>query len=232
MTICPALVMMFTLIVGTALITQSLTVTNTPLFAHRDGCHRWHSCPSDTGSYVCGDLGYDDECSDKKSDNKKEDKKSKSKSDKSTSKKEKSKSKSDNESTSKTNNLANATIALPSPTLLEGIELSGPVTNVVDGDTLDINGIRIRLALVNTPEEGQPGFDSAKKFVEDLCLFKNGEVDMDDGQRQGSFGREIGVVYCERTNLNQALMNNSLATIDASFCDVSEFADETWASGC
>jgi hypothetical protein len=30
--------------------------------AHQDGCHRWHSCPSDTGSYVCGDLGYDSEC--------------------------------------------------------------------------------------------------------------------------------------------------------------------------
>jgi hypothetical protein len=30
--------------------------------AHRDGCHRWHSCPSDTGSYVCGDLGYTSEC--------------------------------------------------------------------------------------------------------------------------------------------------------------------------
>ena len=26
--------------------------------AHQSGCHRWHSCPSDTGSYVCGDLGY------------------------------------------------------------------------------------------------------------------------------------------------------------------------------
>lgn len=26
--------------------------------AHRSGCHRWHSCPSDTGSYRCGDLGY------------------------------------------------------------------------------------------------------------------------------------------------------------------------------
>ncbi|MDQ4130039.1 MAG: hypothetical protein M3133_03465 [Actinomycetota bacterium] len=25
---------------------------------HQSGCHRWHSCPSDTGSYVCGDLGY------------------------------------------------------------------------------------------------------------------------------------------------------------------------------
>jgi hypothetical protein len=33
-----------------------------PAQAHRDGCHRWHSCPSDTGSYVCGDLGYFDEC--------------------------------------------------------------------------------------------------------------------------------------------------------------------------
>ncbi|MFA5778435.1 MAG: peptidoglycan-binding domain-containing protein [Candidatus Paceibacterota bacterium] len=27
-------------------------------FAHRSGCHRWHSCPSDTGSYVQGDAGY------------------------------------------------------------------------------------------------------------------------------------------------------------------------------
>lgn len=33
-----------------------------PAAAHRDGCHRWHSCPSDTGSYVCGDLGYYSEC--------------------------------------------------------------------------------------------------------------------------------------------------------------------------
>lgn len=26
--------------------------------AHRSGCHRWHSCPSDSGIYSCGDLGY------------------------------------------------------------------------------------------------------------------------------------------------------------------------------
>ncbi len=30
--------------------------------AHRSGCHRWHSCPSDSGSYVCGDTGYDTYC--------------------------------------------------------------------------------------------------------------------------------------------------------------------------
>lgn len=31
-------------------------------YAHQSGCHRWHSCPSDSGSYVCGDLGYDTYC--------------------------------------------------------------------------------------------------------------------------------------------------------------------------
>jgi hypothetical protein len=33
-----------------------------PTSAHRSGCHRWHSCPSDSGSYVCGDLGYSSGC--------------------------------------------------------------------------------------------------------------------------------------------------------------------------
>lgn len=40
----------------------ALGVGASPAAAHRDGCHRWHSCPSDTGSYVCGDLGYFSEC--------------------------------------------------------------------------------------------------------------------------------------------------------------------------
>lgn len=39
-----------------------LLITSHQVFAHRSGCHRWHSCPSDTGSYVCGDLGYFSGC--------------------------------------------------------------------------------------------------------------------------------------------------------------------------
>ncbi|SVE41995.1 uncharacterized protein METZ01_LOCUS494849 [marine metagenome] len=34
------------------------------LNAHRSGCHRWHSCPSDSGSYICGDIGYCSACPD------------------------------------------------------------------------------------------------------------------------------------------------------------------------
>ena len=31
---------------------------------HRSGCHRWHSCPSDRGTYTCGDKGYCSACPD------------------------------------------------------------------------------------------------------------------------------------------------------------------------
>src|SRR3989442_5554511 len=35
------------------------------------------------------------------------------------------------------------------------------VTYIVDGDTLDVGSTRIRLALVNSPEAGQPGAPQA-----------------------------------------------------------------------
>ena len=50
---------------------------------------------------------------------------------------------------------------LPKPTLSDEIELAGKVNHVVDGDTLDINDIRICLSLVDTPERGDSGFKEA-----------------------------------------------------------------------
>jgi len=109
------------------------------------------------------------------------------------------------------------------------IELVGNVTKVVDGDTLDINGIRIRLALVDTPERGQPGYDRAKDFVESLCVGKKGELDVDSGQRRGDrYGREVGVVYCNGVNVNDKLMVNKMARILVEFCGITEFSNENW----
>lgn len=109
------------------------------------------------------------------------------------------------------------------------IELVGIVTKVVDGDTLDINGIRIRLALVDTPEINQPGYDRTKQFVESLCLGKKGELDVDSGQITGDrYGREVGVVYCDGINMNEKLMSNNLGRILVEFCDITEFANENW----
>jgi hypothetical protein len=118
---------------------------------------------------------------------------------------------------------------LPKPTLSDEIELAGKVNHVVDGDTLDINDIRIRLSLVDTPERGDPGFKEATQFVVKLCLGENAEVDMDDGQRLGSFGREIGIVYCDGENLNEQLIEHNLGIIDTRFCGKSEFSNDKWA---
>ncbi len=116
----------------------------------------------------------------------------------------------------------------------EDIELEGIVSKVIDGDTLDINGTRIRLALVDTPERGQGGFDKAKNFVESLCLGKKGQLDVDNGQRRGDkYGREVGVVYCDGVNINTKIMANKMAKILTEFCDISEFSKENWtASQC
>jgi micrococcal nuclease len=115
-------------------------------------------------------------------------------------------------------------------TTSEGIELVGTVTYVVDGDTLEINGIRVRLSLVDTPERGQPGFKEAKEFVSSLCLGKKGELDVDDGQRRGDrYGRELGIVFCKGVNVNENLMSHQLARILADYCDISEFSKEKWA---
>jgi micrococcal nuclease len=114
----------------------------------------------------------------------------------------------------------------------------GTVTRVIDGDTLDLTTIEgeiitIRLALIDAPETGESGFDRAKNFTTELCLNKNAEVDPDNNQGL-TYGRTVAVVYCESTNVNEAILENGFADIYQDFCDVSEFAYADWAQeyGC
>src|SRR2546428_5891549 len=70
------------------------------------------------------------------------------------------------------------------------------VTYIVDGDTLDVGSTRIRLALVNTPEVGEPGYTEAKQFTAQTCpVGSQALVDEDDGQTGGRYGRMIAGVY-------------------------------------
>ena len=114
-------------------------------------------------------------------------------------------------------------LTLLKSSLPDEIELAGKVYLVIDGDTLDINDMRIRLSLVDTSERGDPDFKEVTQFVVKLYLGESAEVDIDDGQRRGSFGREIGVVYCDGKNLNEQLMDNNLGIIDTGFCEVRIF---------
>ena len=112
---------------------------------------------------------------------------------------------------------------------------SGQVTRVIDGDTIVVNDVHVRLALAAAPELDQKGGIEAKEFVESLCpLGSQASVDEDDGQTGGSYGRTIAKVYCGNELVNSALLEKGLGYIDQRFCPASEFSREDWAKkyGC
>jgi micrococcal nuclease len=101
--------------------------------------------------------------------------------------------------------------------------------------------VRVRLALVNTPERGQNGYAEAIDFVQSICgVGTTALVDEDDGQKEGSFDRLIGLVYCGNDNinnkksLNELLLERGYAVVYQDFCGISEFSSNSWAQlyGC
>ncbi len=105
---------------------------------------------------------------------------------------------------------------------------------VIDGDTIKTeDGKSIRFALSSAPELSEEGGIEAKEFIESICpigsvIF----IDEDDLQLKGSYERMIAKVYCKGVVLNQSLLVSNLGTIDTRYCNMSEFAQESWASGC
>ena len=83
----------------------------------------------------------------------------------------------------------------------EQICTTGTIAQVVDGDTLKFlsdegEEIRIRLALVNSPERTDPGGEEAKLFAESQCSAGSESVFILDRGQKPSFGREVGLVIC------------------------------------
>jgi endonuclease YncB( thermonuclease family) len=108
-------------------------------------------------------------------------------------------------------------------------EYKGKVTWIIDGDTLEINGKRIRLALVDTPERNEAGYEEATQFTASLCpVGSTAYFDVDDGQPTDKYGRTVAVVYCGGKNLNAELWKNGYARIDERFLSVSEFDPSSW----
>ena len=61
--------------------------------------------------------------------------------------------------------------------------LKGKITNIVNGDTIDVGDTRVKLSLTTAPELDIIEGIEAKKFVEDPCpVGSDVLVDEDDGQ--------------------------------------------------
>ena len=121
--------------------------------------------------------------------------------------------------------------------------VAGTVSRVIDGDTIRVNDdVRIRLALVDTPERGELGYAEAASFTRSACPAGTTIIyDLDDGQRHGSYGRVIALVWCSGYDsepatvpLNELLLANGHASMDRRFCASSEFGGDAWAqrAGC
>jgi micrococcal nuclease len=107
-------------------------------------------------------------------------------------------------------------------------EASGYCPYVVDGDTIDVDGVgRIRFVGVNTPERGQPGYQEAKDFVASLCLGKTVGLDIDNAKHYDKYGRVLAVVYAGDTNVNAELLKRGYAEV--MFIPPSEFDPYSWA---
>ena len=107
---------------------------------------------------------------------------------------------------------------------------TGVVTRVVDGDTLDVNGERIRLVLVDAPERDTREGPAATQFLRELCpVGSTAVVDQDDWQRTDNYGRMLAVVWCGVRRVNEGLIRSGHARLYRRFCRESEFGAQPWA---
>jgi micrococcal nuclease len=91
------------------------------------------------------------------------------------------------------------------------------VTNVVDGDTVDLDtGVRVRYLLVDTPESTGGATDcfgeNAKTFNSDLVLNKEVELTY-DVERMDMFGRTLAFVRVGSTDVNATLVERGYACV-------------------
>ncbi|MFZ4667741.1 MAG: thermonuclease family protein [Microthrixaceae bacterium] len=88
---------------------------------------------------------------------------------------------------------------------------AGVVTNVVDGDTVDVDGVRVRLQGIDTPERGQCGYAEATNRVRQLVDGRNVLVVNGGGDERDRYGREIGYVIVDERDVGTALVAEGLA---------------------
>ena len=101
--------------------------------------------------------------------------------------------------------------------LLAGLALvapacrSGIVTYVVDGDTIDVDGRRVRFVGIDTPERGQCGYKEAKARVAQLVSRKRVDIVSGPGNTVDRYDRVLGYVQLRGFDIGKVLLAEGLA---------------------
>jgi micrococcal nuclease len=87
------------------------------------------------------------------------------------------------------------------------------VRQVVDGDTVELaDGRRVRYLGVNTPEQGQPFYEEAKRFNADLVANKMVRLEF-DVDTVDQYGRTLAHVFVGDTHVNLELIRQGYANL-------------------
>ncbi|GKS67547.1 hypothetical protein YTPLAS73_10940 [Nitrosarchaeum sp.] len=134
-----------------------------------------------------------------------------------------------------TNGIIRVTSSAESLCSDDALCITAKVERIVDGDTIYVEGYKVRLSLTNAPEKNESGFSEATAFTKRLCPVGSVvTVDQDNKQPYDVYGRLLGKVYCDDKILNSELLFNGHANILTQYCGTSEFSSESWAQdfGC
>lgn len=110
--------------------------------------------------------------------------------------------------------------------------ITGIITRNIDGNTIEIDGVRIRIPLVDVEDSGDmtaPHAVLARLFCP---VGHPAQYDIDDHQVQDRYGRTIASVYCNTAiSLGEIMIKFGLGWINQWYCDKSEFERAAWTQG-
>jgi micrococcal nuclease len=86
------------------------------------------------------------------------------------------------------------------------------VTQVIDGDTVELEGgERVRYIGIDTPEEGEVGFEEATQRNAELVVGQTVTLDICEEQPEDEFGRTLAYVIVDSIVVNEVLLAEGLA---------------------
>ena len=84
------------------------------------------------------------------------------------------------------------------------------VERVIDGDTIVVENVSVRLLGINSPERGEQYYKEAKEFLEGVVLNKTAMLKFGK-EKQDRYNRTLAYVFVENKNLNLELIRNGFA---------------------
>ena len=112
-------------------------------------------------------------------------------------------------------------LALILPPCIASAEINGKVVELTGGDTYEVRKllggtVDVRLYGIDCPESDQPYGDKATSEAADRILYETVEVKKVE---TGPYGRLIGMVSHNGTNINGWLVSKGLAWVSGKYCN-------------